>query len=70
MVGPYERCGTLMAIEPVRDHAIALRESSSTDDNGGDQRLLEIWRTHLAAIQKQPPSVPNDVVKKGRPFRG
>jgi len=52
MVGPYECCDTLLTIEPIRHHAIALRKPSSTDDYGRDQGLIKIWRARLPAIQK------------------
>jgi hypothetical protein len=70
MVGSYECCDTLLTIEPVLDYTISLREPWSTDNNRGDQGLVWIWSMHLAAIQKQPPSVSDDIVKEGKPFRG
>jgi hypothetical protein len=69
MVGPYECCDTLLTIKPVRNHTVALREASPTDDNGPGQRIVEIWSTHLPPIQKQPPSMSDNVVEEGRPFR-
>ena len=70
MVRPNQCCDTLLTIEPVRDHAVPLREPRSTDNNRRGQLSIKIRRTYLPTIQKQPPSMANDVIEECSAVRG